>query len=43
MFSRILRRQDKQNEAVCVTPKVENNEESQAQKNSTDSTNVLPE
>ena len=43
MFSRILRRQEKQSEVVSVTPKVEDNEESQAQKNSTDSTDVLPE
>ena len=45
MFSPILRRKEKPNEVVSVTPKVEleDNEESQAQKNSTGSTDVLPE
>ena len=43
MFSRILRRKEKPNEVVFVTPKVEDNEESQAQKISRDSTDVLPE
>ena len=40
MFSRVLRRQNKENEAVCVTPKVQGNEESQAQQHSSDNTEV---
>ena len=40
MFSRILRRQNKKNEAAPATPKVQSNEESQVQQGSTDSTKV---
>ena len=40
MFSRILRRQNKENEAVLVTPKVHGNEESQAQQGWTDNTEI---
>ena len=40
MFSRVLRRQNKENEGVPVTPKVQGNEESQALQGSVNSTEV---
>ena len=40
MFPRIIRRQKKENEALHVIPKVQGNEESQAQQGSMDSTEV---